>query len=155
MPLWNGPLWNGPATFEESVPTEPAECGINVLDAAEAWLANMLQAHASVPVVYRRGDDQIALCATFGRTLLNLTDEAGGVKVEKTDRDFIIPVASLEISGVPFLPRRDDEIVHDDGTNVHTFKALPYAPDEPLWTWHGANRKMVRVRTKRIATEPA
>jgi hypothetical protein len=155
MPLWNGLLWNGPTAIEPEVPTTPAECGTNILDAGEAWLHRMLQVHNSVPVVYRRGADEIAVCATFGRTLLNLTDELGGVKVEKTDRDFIIPVASLEIDGTPILPRRDDEIVHDDGANVHTFKVLPYGPDEPQWKWSGANRKAVRIHTKRISTEPA
>jgi hypothetical protein len=143
------------AELTSSGELEPAECGTNLTIGAEAWLASMLQAHASHPVIYRRGNDEIALCATFDRTLLKLTDELGGVKVERTDRDFIIPVASLVIDGTPILPKRDDEIIHDDGVNVHTFKALPYGPDEPQWTWHGMHRKMVRVRTKRISTEPA
>jgi hypothetical protein len=143
------------AELTSSGELEPAECGTNLTIGAEAWLASMLQAHASHPVIYRRGNDEIALCATFDRTLLKLTDELGGVKIERTDRDFIIPVASLVIDGTPILPKRDDEIIHDDGVNVHTFKALPYGPDEPQWTWHGMHRKMVRVRTKRISTEPA
>jgi hypothetical protein len=138
----------------EADPVEPAECGSALTLSAESWLAGMLQAHASHPVIYRRGSDEVALCATFAQTILKLTDELGGVKIERTDRDFIIPVSSLVIDGSPVLPRRDDEIIHDDGVKVHTFKVLPYSPDEPQWTWHGAHRKMVRIRTKRISTEP-
>jgi hypothetical protein len=131
----------------------PAACGTDLMANGMAWLADQLQAHASEPVVYQRGSEQVALCATFGSTLLKLDDGAGGIRMERTDRDFLIPAASLVLSGSPVLPKEGDKILHAYGSSLHTFQVLPYA-NEPQWRWSDPFRKMLRIHTKRISSEP-
>ena len=89
----------------------------------------------------------------MGQTLLRLSDDLGAVRVEWTDKDFIIPRSSLSLSGSLALPKVGDLIVHNDGTETHTYEVLKYGGVEPHWRWSDPFRKMIRVHTKRITTE--
>jgi hypothetical protein len=131
----------------------PAACGTDVMANGMAWLADQLQAHASQPVVYQRGSEQVALCATFGSTLLKLDDGAGGIRMERTDRDFLIPAASLVLSGSPARPKEGDKVVYVKGGLLHTYQVLPYA-NEPQWRWSDPFHIQMRIHTKRISSEP-
>jgi hypothetical protein len=134
-------------------PPQPAPvCGADILQSGIAWLTGQLQAHASQPVVYSRGALRVALCATFGRTKLMLSNEFGATRIEWTDRDFIVPAAALVLGGVVVKPKRDDVITTDDGIERTTFSVLPYA-DEPHWKWCDPFRQMIRIHTQRISTE--
>lgn len=137
----------------EAEPT-PASCGTDVMAAGMAWLAGMLPTVMGQPLVYRRGAEAVAFCATPCQTKLLLSDEAGGARIEWTDRDFLIPAASLVLSGSKVLPKRGDVITQDDGEQVHTFQVLPY-DGEPQWRWSDPYRRIIRVHTKRISTEPS
>jgi hypothetical protein len=81
-------------------------CGTDMIAAGMDWLTGQLQVAASRPVVYRRGVAEIPLCAAFGRTKLMLGNGLGAVRIEWTDRDFLIPTASLVLAGQPIRPQR-------------------------------------------------
>lgn len=146
-----GPRYFGPGVDVEPTPDpEPAECGNDLLSRGMAFLATQLQTHASQPIVYQRGDERIALCATFGRKLLKLNDGMGGSRLEWTDRDFIVPSSSLVLSGGAATPRRGDRVrVNIGGGVIQTYEVT--APgNEPPWQWCDPFRKMIRIHAKLV-----
>jgi len=124
----------------------------DLLQTGQEWLADQLKEHASRQVVYVRGAQQVAAQATIGRTLLKLDDGYGGVRMEWTDRDFLIQAADLLLGGSPVLPRRGDQIRETVGAQTFVFEVM--APGkEPPWRWSDPFRKMLRIHTKQVATE--
>jgi hypothetical protein len=124
----------------------------DLLRTGSDWLAEMLKEHASRPVVYRRGADEVAVQATIGRTLLKLDDGYGGVRMEWTDRDFLIHAADLVLGGVPTLPQRGDQIRETQGAKTFIYEVM--APgQEPPWRWSDVYRKVLRIHTKQVGTE--
>lgn len=124
----------------------------DLLDTGSEWLADQLKTHASRPVVYRRGADEATVQATVGRTLLKLDDGYGGVRMEWTDRDFLIHAADLVLDGEPSLPERGDLIRETQGTTTFVYEVM--APGkEPPWRWSDVFRKVLRIHTKQIAVE--
>ncbi|MBM3983780.1 MAG: hypothetical protein FJ304_26640 [Planctomycetes bacterium] len=114
------------------------------------WLADMLKEHASRPVVYRRGAVEVTVQATIGRTLLKLDDGYGGVRMEWTDRDFLIHVADL--GAVIVLPERGDTIREAQGDKTFVYEVM--APGkEPAWRWSDVYRKVLRIHTKQVGVE--
>src|SRR5690349_14442899 len=107
--------------------TGRAACGTDQLARGLAWLSGQLQAHASEPVVYARGGSRVALCATFGRTRFEVRDDLGVVRLEWSDRDFLIPAVSLKPGGSATTPRRGDVITYTDADGAgHTFEVFPF-----------------------------
>lgn len=116
------------------------------------WLGEQLKAHVSRPVVYRRGADEVTLQATIGRTLLKLDDGYGGVRMEWTDRDFLIHAADLVLSGNAVLPQRGDLVHETQGTTTFVYEVM--APGkEPAWRWSDVYRKMLRIHSKQVGVE--
>jgi hypothetical protein len=137
------------------VPIEPVPvpCGTDFLQAGMQWLSDQMQTSLSQPVLYQRGSQKIAICATFGQTMLRMADEIGATRIEYTDKDFLIPSSSLVLSGAKFLPRRGDKILHNDGAALHTYEVFPFN-DEPPWRFSDPFRTMLRIHAKRLTTEP-
>ena len=124
----------------------------DLLRAGSDWLAEMLKEHASRPVEYRRGTEEVTLQATIGRTLLKLDDGYGGVRMEWTDRDFLIHAAYLVLGGSPTLPERGDVIRETQGAKTFIYEVM--APGkEPPWRWSDVFRKVLRIHTKQVGTE--
>lgn len=118
----------------------------DLLQTGAAWLAGKLSASAGQEVSYRRASASVTVNATLGSTLLQLGDDQGGVRMERTDRDFIITAADLVLSGAATLPEKGDTILHDG----RTYEVL--APgDEPVWRWSDPHRTLLRIHTKLIA----
>jgi hypothetical protein len=116
-------------------------------------LNEQLKKHASREVVYQRGPDTVTVQATIGRTLLKLDDGFGGVLLQWTDRDFLIPSAMLVIGGQPILPERGDLIHEVQDSTEYTYEVL--APgSEPPWKWSDLYRSLLRIHTKQIRTQP-
>jgi len=133
---------------------EPAECGTsNFLANGVAWLASKLPTVMGTSVYYRRGNRTTALCATMGQTKLMLADDVGATRIEWTDKDFLIPRSALTINSALTLPKVGDLVIHNDGTETHTYEVLKYGGTEPHWRWSDPFRKIIRVHTKRITTE--
>jgi len=124
----------------------------DLLRTGSDWLAEMLKEHASRPVAYRRGAEEVSLQATIGRTLLKLNDGYGGVRMEWTDRDFLIHAADLVLGGNAVLPERGDLIRETQGGKVFVYEVM--APGkEPAWRWSDVFRKVLRVHAKQVGVE--
>ncbi len=124
----------------------------DLLQFGSDWLAAKLKEHASRPVVYQRGADEVTVQATIGRTLLKLDDGYGGVRMEWTDRDFLIHAADLVLAGNPTLPERGDLIRETQGGKVFVYEVM--APGkEPPWRWSDVFRKVLRVHAKQVGVE--
>lgn len=125
----------------------------NLAERGAAWLRDKLQANASREVVYSRGASSVTLRATPGSTLLQLDDGTGGTRIERTDRDFLIPAADLVLGGVAVHPERGDEIREADGGVTYVFEVLPYGGTEPCWRWADHYRNVYRIHAKLVGTE--
>jgi hypothetical protein len=124
----------------------------DLLRSGQAWLADQLREHVATEVTYRRGADEATVRATIGRTLLKLDDGMGGVRMEWTDRDYLIRAADLVLGGNQAQPQRGDQIREVVGAETLVYEVL--APgDEPPWRWADPHRQMLRIHTKQIATE--
>jgi hypothetical protein len=124
----------------------------DLLRTGSDWLADMLKEHASRPVVYRRGAVEVTVQATIGRTLLKLDDGYGGVRMEWTDRDFLIHAADLVLGTATALPERGDTIRETQGDKTLVYEVM--APGkEPAWRWSDVYRKVLRIHTKQVGVE--
>ena len=124
----------------------------DLLKVGSDWLTKQLQAHASRPVLYCRGTAQVAVRATIGRTLFKLDDGLGGVRMEWTDRDFLIPAAQVVLAGEAVLPERGDLIREPQGSQVFVYEVM--APGrEPAWRWSDVSRTLLRIHTKEVRVE--
>jgi hypothetical protein len=125
----------------------------HLLQWGQQWLNSQLEKHASREVVYQRGAGSVTVRATIGRTLLRLDDGYGGVVMQWTDRDFLIPSSQLVIDGQSILPERGDQIHEIQDGLRHTFEVL--APGrEPHWKWSDLYRSLLRIHTKQVRVEP-
>jgi hypothetical protein len=107
------------------------------------WLAGKLQEHVSQTVTYRRGASEVAVAATIGRTLMKLADGEGGVRMEWTDRDFLIRAAALVIAGNRITPERGDRVI--DAGKVYEVMA---PGGEPPWRVSDPFGHMLRIHAK-------
>lgn len=124
----------------------------DLLQTGSDWLADQLKEHVSRAVVYRRGATEVAVQATIGRTLLKLDDGYGGVRMEWTDRDFLIHAADLVLGAATVLPERGDRIRETVGTKTFVYEVM--APGkEPPWRWSDVYRKVLRIHTKQVGVE--
>lgn len=119
-----------------------------MLDKGNQWLADKLIQHASREVVYRRGEESVTVAAVVGRTLLQLNDEYSGIRMEHTDRDYLIRAADLVIDGVVVTPDEGD-IIEDARDGNYQLMTIP---GEPSWRWSDPNQHMLRIHTKKVPT---
>jgi len=121
----------------------------DLLRLGQQWLASKLKSHASSTVVYVQGANQVSVSATIGRTLMKLDDGYGGIRMQWTDRDFLIAPLDLIIAGLAITPERGDTILETVGTKVYTYEVN--APGgEPAWRWSDPHRSLYRIHTKEI-----
>lgn len=120
----------------------------DLLRTGVGWLKDQLQAHASRTVVYRRGVNSVSLSATVGQSILKVPDESGGMRIVRTERDYIIAAEDLILSGSVTLPVAGDLI--DDATDGKVFEVTPIM-GEPVHQ-SGPQRLLLRVHTKEVDT---
>jgi hypothetical protein len=121
----------------------------DLLQTGQNWLADKLKQHASSPVVYQRGADQVSVQATIGRTLLKLDDGYGGVRMEWTDRDYLIQAADLILTAGRVTPERGDRILDAIGTVTSIYEVMAYG-GEPPWRFSDPFGKLLRIHTKLV-----
>lgn len=139
----------GPIPADADIDPPLTDCGVDILARGMAWLTDQLQAHLSQPVIYQRGALKVALCATFGRKLLRIDDGFGSIRMEWTDRDFLVPASKLKLGGQAVLPERGDRVKVQEGGVTHVYEVL--APgNEPPWRWCDPYRRMIRIHSKLI-----
>ena len=82
---------------------------------------------------------------------MKLDDGYGGIRLEWTDRDFLIQAADLDLGSGPVLPERGDQIKEIDGAVESTYEVAayggepPYRPSDPFGI-------VLRIHTKLIQT---
>lgn len=115
----------------------------DLLAAGAAWLEQQRTRHLTTTVTYVRGEIEVAVPATIGRTKYE-ADDGHVVRVEFTDRDFLILAADLVLAGQPTEPQRGDVI--REGS--HEFEVLDWRYSDPY-------RQTLRITTTLTgATEP-
>jgi hypothetical protein len=134
---------------DSTVAAAPAACGLDLMDGMALWLADQMSAHASRPITYSQGQIEIKLCATVGRTASTQDDIYGALRVIYTDRDYLIPTASLRYGGQPVLPAAGDRIQEDVAGRLMEFEVAA-SEGEPAWRYSDPQRRILRVHTKQI-----
>lgn len=118
----------------------------DLLARGAAWLAEQRGRHLTRAVVYVRGDAEIALRATVGRTEYEEADAMGALR-RLESRDYLLDAASLRVADVPFLPRVGDRIRETlDGRRCE-YEVLSPA-GAPPWRYIGPDRRTLRVHTR-------
>jgi hypothetical protein len=125
----------------------------DLLQQGAAMVSAALQSYGSVQVTYTQtGSGRTAtFAATPGSFLLKVTDPVFGIKIIRTDRDYLFPVANLAPIGAGVVPADGDTIdeVGTDGVK-RRYQLLPYGRDEPTWRWSDRGRQLVRVHAKYV-----
>ena len=120
----------------------------DLLHSGLAWLADQLHAHASRPITYRRGVQQVALNATLGRKDFEADTHEGRLYIRAND--FLVRAADLMLGGQLTLPERGDQIdVNFDGATA-TFEVL-VQDGIPPWEFSDPHQQVLRIHTKKVA----
>lgn len=112
----------------------------DLLAQGAAWLEQQRTKHLTSNVMYVRGDVQVAVPATIGRTKYE-ADDGHVVRIEFTDRDFLILAADLVLNGQPTEPQRGDLIREG---NLE-FEVLDWRYSDPY-------RVTLRITTTEVGT---
>jgi hypothetical protein len=112
------------------------------------WLEKKREEFLTIPVLYRRGTQEVQVTATVGRTIFKLQTGIGAVEHVEA-RDYLISAALLTTFGTP---KPGDRIIEErDGQR---FTAEVMAPGgEPAWRWSDSGRLTFRIHTKHLTTE--
>jgi len=121
----------------------------NVVAEASAWLASKFQSHVAKPVEYGRGGVRLDVAATIGRTQYE-TDNGAGLLTRHDVRDFIIPVASLALFGLPQLGDEIREALADGSVKVYIVAGLA---NQPHYQYADGEQLMLRIHAKRADLE--
>jgi hypothetical protein len=125
----------------------------NLFDVGFGALTSKLITHASVDAVYARGDDEVNVKAVIGSKLLKVDDGMGGLKIQWTDLDFLIPVADLALPYLgPILPQREDMVHLIMPYEVQSFQVYPFG-SEPEWRYCDPYQHMYRIHTKYVGNQ--
>jgi hypothetical protein len=137
--------------WPEPAPTVPTgSCGTDVVAQGLAFLTRTLRAHAAQPILYVRDGLSVEACATFGTKPLRVNDaEGGGVRLEATNVDFLIPAEDFAFAGEPVVPRRGDRITVVVGGVPQLYEVTAYFGFAP-WQWSDPNQTMMRVHAKHL-----
>lgn len=124
----------------------------DMIDNGLDWAKEQLFIYAARPIVYIRGNNRIETKAVIGRTLLKLSDEFNGIKIEWTDRDFLIRAEDLIINGESITPERGDIILEQFDNKTYHYEVLSIG-GEPEWRWSDPYHKIFRIHTKLMEIE--
>ncbi len=115
----------------------------DLLAQGAAWLEQQRTKHLTSTVTYVRGEFEFAVPATIGRKKYE-ADDGHVVRVEFTDRDFLILAADLVLDGQATEPQRGDLIREGN----REFEVLDWRYSDPY-------RQTLRITTTLTgATEP-
>ncbi len=119
----------------------------------QAALVSRMQATATSgeAVTYTRkvgGTVDLTGKAWVGRTVFSRTgQDVGAAAVVYGDRDYLIPVADLALSGTAFEPARGDRITETVNGAALVFEIVTPA-GEPEWRHSDQTKTVFRVHTK-------
>ena len=110
----------------------------DLLAKGAAWLESQRTKHLTTTVTYVRNDVQIVVPATIGRTKYE-ADDGQVVRIEFTDRDYLILTADLVLGGQVSEPQRGDLIRE----GPREFEVLDWRYSDPY-------RTTLRINTKHV-----
>ncbi len=119
----------------------------DLLERGSHWLEDQRAKHCTRDVIYVRGVVSVLVRATVGRTEFK-TDDGETVRIEFTDRDFLILAAALVLTGSPTLPERGDKVRETQDGTVYVFEVMDWRYSDPY-------RQTFRIETKLVGTEAA
>jgi hypothetical protein len=117
----------------------------DLLERGSRWLEDQRTKHCTRDVTYVRGAASAVVRATVGRTEFK-TDDGETVRIEFTDRDFLILATELVLSGNPTLPERGDKVWETQDGTVYVFEVMDWRYSDPY-------RQTLRIETKLVGTE--
>lgn len=120
----------------------------DLLRSGLAWLSDQLHAHASRPITYRRGAQQVALQATLGRKDFEADTHEGRLYFRAND--FLVRSADLVLGGQSTRPERGDRIDVDFDGSIATFEVLAH-DGIPPWEYSDPHQQTLRIHTKKVA----
>jgi hypothetical protein len=124
----------------------------NLLQQGAQWLARQLREHASEEVHYRRGQNVLQTRAIIGRTEFQVDDGHGGVRIEHSDRDFLILREDLYLEGQWTEPQPGDQI-EEFTEQDHLIYEVMAPTGQPVWRYDDPFREVIRVHTKLVQRE--
>ncbi|RLS53623.1 MAG: hypothetical protein DWH91_13980 [Planctomycetota bacterium] len=110
----------------------------DMLAQGAAWLELQRTKHLTTTVTYVRSDVSIAVPATIGRTKYE-ADDGQVVRIEFTDRDFLVLAADLVLNSQVTEPERGDLIRE----GPREFEVLDWRYSDPY-------RTTLRITTKHV-----
>lgn len=119
----------------------------DLLERGSRWLEDQRTKFCTRDVTYIRGAVSAVMRATVGRTEFK-TDDGEAVRIEFTDRDFLILAADLVLAGNPALPERGDKVWESQDGTVYVFEVMDWRYSDPY-------RQTLRVETKLVDREAA
>jgi len=116
----------------------------DLLRQGSQWLEQQRTAHCSSPVTYRRGETELEVNATFGRTEYEVEDDYG-LRVGAEVMDFL--VLGEDLSPTFGEPEAGDQIVADSAV----FEVMSLA-GQGHWRWSDPHRTTMRIHTKEVGS---
>jgi hypothetical protein len=117
----------------------------DLLERGVRWLEEQRTKHCTRDVTYVRGAASVVVKATVGRTQFE-TDDGQAVRVDFTDRDYLIQAADLVLGGNAVAPQPGDRIRESHSGQVLVFEVIDWRYSDPY-------RQTFRIETKHVATE--
>ena len=114
----------------------------DLLRQGSQWLEGMRTAHASSPVTYRRGETEVAVNATFGKTDFEIDDESG-LTVGAHVWDFLLLADDLGLEPEP------GDVVAANGRRYEVMNLAAAG----CWRWSDPYRQTYRIHTKDIGID--
>jgi hypothetical protein len=123
----------------------------DLLERGSDWLEAQRNAHLVRSVVYARGEQQVSVLASIGRTVFKLPNEFGVFERHEA-RDYLVRTEDLVLDAAAVLPQRGDQVRETAGTKVYVYEVM--APgQEPEWRYSDLYRKALRIHTKLVGVE--
>lgn len=122
-----------------------------LLERGHAMIARSLPKAAGWDVEYARGSDTCNLKATFGQSEFEI-QEADGVRIVTSDRDFIVRADDLYFFGSLITPARGDRItiLEDGHATEQVFEVLAPVGLQP-YRWCDSAGTLIRIHTQRVS----
>mgnify|MGYP000879250865 CR=1 FL=1 len=121
----------------------------DLLQTGSDWLQSQRKAHTSQAVTYSRGEDEVVLNATIGKTEYQVSDE-NGFEVTCEAVDFLVTAADLILSGIITLPQQGDKISLTRGGIATVFEVMALA-GQGHYRYSDSFGQTLRIHTKQVA----
>jgi hypothetical protein len=83
---------------------------------------------------------------------MQLDDGYGGVRIEWTDRDYLIQAADLVLGAEQIVPERGDRVLDTTGAVTLIYEVMAFG-GEPPWRFSDPFGKLLRIHTKFVGVE--